>query len=68
MKAVPGREFARLLEQRGWILLRVRGSHYSYMREGVPERITIPIHGNQPLKIGLQRRFMKVAGITEDEL
>jgi predicted RNA binding protein YcfA (HicA-like mRNA interferase family) len=30
MKSVTGREFARLIERRGWTLLRVSGSHHIY--------------------------------------
>jgi predicted RNA binding protein YcfA (HicA-like mRNA interferase family) len=30
MKVVSGREFARLIERRGWRLLRVAGSHHIY--------------------------------------
>lgn len=68
MKAVSGRDFTRLLERRGWVLQRVRGSHHIYAKEGHTERISVPVHGNTPLKIGLQRYFMKVAGIDESEL
>jgi predicted RNA binding protein YcfA (HicA-like mRNA interferase family) len=38
------------------------------MKEGNPARISVPIHGNKPLKIGLLRHFMKVAGIDESDL
>lgn len=68
MKAVSGREFARLLEKQGWVLRRTKGSHYIYGKEGHPARISVPIHGNAPLKIGLQRHLMKLAGIDESEL
>lgn len=68
MKAVSGKEFARILEQRGWTLVRIKGSHHVYMLAGNPARISLPIHGNAPLKIGLQRHFMKIAEIAEDDL
>ena len=68
MKAVSGRNFAKLLEKRGWELMRVKGSHHVYMKHGNPARISVPIHGNKSLKIGLQRHMMRVAGILEDEL
>jgi len=29
MKAVSGKEFAKLLERHGWSLLRVQGSHHN---------------------------------------
>ena len=68
MKAVSGKEFARILERHGWTLDRVKGSHHVYMLPENPTRISLPIHGNTPLKVGLQRHFMKIAGIAEDEL
>jgi predicted RNA binding protein YcfA (HicA-like mRNA interferase family) len=30
MRAIPGKEFARMVERRGWQLLRVNGSHHIY--------------------------------------
>jgi predicted RNA binding protein YcfA (HicA-like mRNA interferase family) len=35
---------------------------------GRRERIVIPIHGNQPLKKGLLRSLMNIAGLQEDDL
>lgn len=63
MKAVSGKEFARLLESRGWSLQRVNGSHHIYAKAGSPIRISVPIHGNESLKVGLQRHLMKLAGL-----
>ncbi|MBI4749846.1 MAG: type II toxin-antitoxin system HicA family toxin [Acidobacteria bacterium] len=53
MKSVSGKEFAKVLERHGWSLLRVQGSHHIYGKAGLPVRISVPIHGNQPLKTGL---------------
>ncbi|MDQ7053829.1 MAG: type II toxin-antitoxin system HicA family toxin [candidate division KSB1 bacterium] len=68
MKAISGKDFAKILEKKGWVLKRIKGSHHIYMKEGSPVRISVPIHGNKPLKIGLLRYFMKLTGITEDDL
>jgi predicted RNA binding protein YcfA (HicA-like mRNA interferase family) len=68
VKAISGKEFARELEKRGWELKRVKGSHHVYMKAGNPARISVPVHGNTPLKIGLLRHLMKIAGIEADEL
>jgi predicted RNA binding protein YcfA (HicA-like mRNA interferase family) len=51
VKGISGKEFARLLEKRGWELKHVKGSHHVYMKEGNPARISVPIHGNKPLKL-----------------
>lgn len=68
MKQVSGKERARLLQKLGWQLDRVRGSHHVFVHEGRTERLVIPIHGNQPLKIGLLKAQMKIAGLTEQDL
>ena len=68
MKSVSGKSFAKMLEKSGWILLRVQGSHYIYGKTGNEARISVPVHGNQPLKIGLLKHLMKQAGLTEKDL
>jgi predicted RNA binding protein YcfA (HicA-like mRNA interferase family) len=67
VKAVSGKQLCRLLEDRGWVLRRVAGSHHIDSKIGTPARISVPVHGNTPLKIGLQRHLMKLAGIMEYE-
>ncbi len=68
MKSVSGKVFAKTLERHGWLLLRVNGSHHIYGKTGSEVRISVPIHGNQTIKTGLLRHFMKVAGLTERDL
>jgi len=68
LKAISGKKFARLLEKHGWELKRVRGSHHVYMKPDNPVRISVPIHGNKSLKIGLQKHLMKLANIEEHKL
>jgi predicted RNA binding protein YcfA (HicA-like mRNA interferase family) len=68
MKAVSGRELARIVERRGWTLLRVSGSHHIYGKTGSIVRLSIPIHGSKALKTGLLRHLLKMAEIDEREL
>ena len=68
MKAVTGKRMAKLAETKGWKLARINGSHHVYTKEGRIERVVIPIHGNRPLKIGLQRSLMKIIPLDADEL
>ena len=67
MKALSGKAFCRLLERHGWRLLRVQGSHHVYGKAGQRARISVPVHGSRPLKLGLQRHLVKLAGIDRDE-
>lgn len=66
MKPMPGKELCRVLEAAGWTLLRVRGSHHIYGKPGSKVRLSVPVHGNQPLKIGLLRHLLKMAGVSDD--
>jgi predicted RNA binding protein YcfA (HicA-like mRNA interferase family) len=68
MRPISGREFARLVERRGWNLLRINGSHHIYGRTGTVVRLSIPVHGNRPLKRGLLRHMAKMAEIPDEEL
>ena len=68
MKSVTGKRMAKLAEAKGWNLVRIKGSHHIYLKEGRTERLVIPIHGNKTLKIGLQRALMKLIPVAEDEL
>ena len=68
MKQISGKEFCRLLQKRGWQLKRINGSHHIHAMAGRIERISVPVHGNKPLKLGLLKHFMKVAGIGPKEL
>lgn len=68
MKSISGKDFAKTLEHNGWSLLRIKGSHHIYGKAGSEIRLSVPVHKNQAIKIGLLRHFMKMAGLTEDDL
>ncbi|MFQ5716817.1 MAG: type II toxin-antitoxin system HicA family toxin [Nitrospinales bacterium] len=68
MKSLSGKEFTRALERRGWRLLRINGSHHIYGKVDRVERLSVPIHSNKPMKIGLLRHLMKCAGLREGDL
>jgi predicted RNA binding protein YcfA (HicA-like mRNA interferase family) len=68
MKSVSGKELARLLELHGWELLRVQGSHHIYGKRGSILRLSVPIHGNEALKVGLLKHLLKLAGLSEEDL
>ena len=68
MNTISGKNFCKLLESRGWILARINGSHYIYVRSDSGFRISIPVHKNDDLKIGLLKKLLKITDISEDEL
>ena len=68
MKAISGKELAKILERNGWTLLRIHGSHHIYGKVGSVVRLSVPIHRNQSLKSGLLQHLLKAAGLSEHDL
>lgn len=68
MKTISGKRMCRILEQRGWTLARINGSHHIYRDAATGRRVVVPVHGNQDLKPGTQRGIMRDAGLTENDL
>jgi predicted RNA binding protein YcfA (HicA-like mRNA interferase family) len=68
MKQVSGKELCRALERLGWVLRRAHGSHHIYGKEGSVVRLSVPVHGNQPLKAGLLHHLLSLAGLSEDDI
>ena len=68
MKPVSGKRMCRVLEQRGWTLARINGSHHIYRHQATGRRTSVQVHGNADLKTGTQRGIMRDAGLTDDDL
>jgi predicted RNA binding protein YcfA (HicA-like mRNA interferase family) len=68
MKTVSGKQMCKMLKAKGWDIARVTGSHHVFVMRGKNIRISVPVHGNRDLKIGLQKAIMKLADINESEL
>ena len=63
MKALTGKEMLKLLKKYGWVVGRIHGSYYIHTKPDREEVISVPVHGNRTLKMGIQREILKVAGI-----
>ena len=63
MTPLSGKELCKLLERHGWALLRINGSHHIYGKHNMRARLSVPVHGNTPLKVGLYRQLLKIAGV-----
>jgi predicted RNA binding protein YcfA (HicA-like mRNA interferase family) len=67
VRIVSGKEFLRILQKRGWVVIRSRGSHFMLEKEGYPLLI-VPVHGSKTLKAGVLKGLLKDAGMTEADL
>jgi predicted RNA binding protein YcfA (HicA-like mRNA interferase family) len=55
----------RFLQRQGFALLRVRGSHHFMQRDDL--RTTVPVHGNQNVKIGTLRSILRDVNLSPSE-
>jgi predicted RNA binding protein YcfA (HicA-like mRNA interferase family) len=52
-----------MLQDAGWELKRIKGSHHIFKKLGELRLITVPVHGNDAIKPGLLNRVLKDAGL-----
>ncbi len=58
---MTGKELIKLLQQQGWILDRIQGSHHILIRGD--KTLSVPVHGNSDLKKGTLHAIMKEGGL-----
>lgn len=63
MKNVTGKKLCKILEENGWALARIKGSHHVYIKDGEEARIVVPVHSNKEIKTGLLKAILKTAGL-----
>ena len=68
MKSISGKIFCKILVRKGWILKRIKGSHHIYQNPEKNRIVSVPVHGNQDLKLGTLTVLTKTANLSEDEL
>jgi predicted RNA binding protein YcfA (HicA-like mRNA interferase family) len=57
----------RILESRGFVLDRVKGSHHIYINPETRQRVVVPVH-RKDLPKGTLMEILKQAGIKKDDL
>jgi predicted RNA binding protein YcfA (HicA-like mRNA interferase family) len=68
MKPVSGKRMCKVLESHGWALDRINGAHHIYTRPDSPLNISVPVHANNDLAPGTQRRIMRQTGLSDADL
>ena len=68
MKSISGKRLCKIVEQKGWVLRRITGSHHIYENPDLEQILSIPVHGYQDLKVGTLKALMKIAELFEEDL
>jgi predicted RNA binding protein YcfA (HicA-like mRNA interferase family) len=56
-----GKQVITKLNQHGWQVLRIRGSHHQLGKADL--RTTVPVHGKQDLGIGIIKKIERDTGV-----
>lgn len=64
ISSVRGPEAIKALERIGFVQVRQKGSHVTLKKEGHASIVTVPVHGNKPLKKGTAEAVAKQAGLS----
>jgi len=50
-------EFHRLVRENGWVLIRSKGSHYVYEKNGIQH--IVPFHGAKEMGKGIEKKLRR---------
>lgn len=65
--AVNGKQAIRALENLGFHLDRVEGSHHMMIKDKHPRTVPIPVHGSKALPKGTLASIIRMAGVTSEQ-
>ena len=57
---MTGKELIKMLKSNGWVLDRIRGSHYILIKG--KETVVVPVHSNKDIPKGTLENILKKAG------
>jgi predicted RNA binding protein YcfA (HicA-like mRNA interferase family) len=67
LPSVTGEQAVAAFGRIGFTLDRIRGSHHVLKRAGHRNNLSVPVHGNKPVKRGTLRSLIRDAGLTVEE-
>lgn len=66
LPAVRPRQLIRVLEKRGWKLVRSKGSHHHFRHPNSPNLVVVPVHARD-IKWGTLSGILSDAGVSREE-
>lgn len=66
LPVIAGSRVVRALENAGFKVVRIRGSHH-VLRHPDGRGTSVPVHGNQDVRVGTLRGILRDCGLTADE-
>ena len=67
LPSLTPQEIIKILERKGFVLDRIKGSHHIYYQPETKRRVVVPLH-KRDLPKGTMLEILKQAGISKEEL
>lgn len=70
MRKLPracGDKHIAAFKRAGWRVNHIEGSHYVLIKDGLDVHLSIPVHKDRELGIGLLKKLIARAGLTNEE-
>jgi predicted RNA binding protein YcfA (HicA-like mRNA interferase family) len=61
--AVSGKDAIRALQNLGFRVDRIEGSHHMMIKEGHPHTVVVPLHGSKPLPKGTLASIIRISRV-----
>ena len=66
LQPVSAKAMIRILIRLGYVKLRARGSHFTFFDPNTKKTVTVPVHGNEYLGIGLIKKILRDAELSTE--
>jgi len=64
---VSGDKHVAAFKRAGWRVNHIEGSHHILIKEGCDVHLSIPVHRGKTLGVGLLKKIIVKAGLTNEE-
>jgi predicted RNA binding protein YcfA (HicA-like mRNA interferase family) len=61
MKSVSGKKLCKIVEQKGWVLKKITGSHDIYEKSNEAMILSVPVHRNQDLAAKTDHNYCSIS-------
>jgi len=67
LNPLPAKKMVKILSRLGFRELRVRGSHHYFFNSISKKTVSVPIHGNEYLSIGILKEILRDIELSVEE-
>ncbi|MFQ5976308.1 MAG: type II toxin-antitoxin system HicA family toxin [Candidatus Hydrothermarchaeales archaeon] len=67
LPSLTPQKIIKIIEKRGFVIDRIKGSHHIYYHSGTKRRVVVPLHKKE-LPKGTLLEILRQAGLSKEEL